>query len=422
MIYRVAWLINPGQEPRQNVRISTENGIVTEICDVPPDERSQIQPVAMLPPFVNAHTHLEFSDIRSPLSPAQPFTDWIAAVMAHRRSRTEPADTVTAVRDGLSECRESGVTLIGEISTSDPGRITLREASVADCFNGTVVDFAELIGWSDDRIANQLQFARAHLASGEGGQHFPAGRHSAGDPVVGRRILPGLSPHAPYTVHPELLEGAVSLAAEYGASVAMHIAETADELEFLDRQSGPFRSLLEQVGVYRDGAIGPGTTPLRYLQMLAAAPRALAIHGNWYSDREIQFLAKTPRIVTVYCPRTHRYFGHSPHPWRKLAAAGAAVILGTDSRASNPDLCIWQELQTVAQHAQSPPVWELLSMITTNAATALGFNKDDWTIQVGHKLRAQTLPAPCTTLAQLQHHLSRDLNLNGTSISRQPFL
>jgi cytosine/adenosine deaminase-related metal-dependent hydrolase len=97
----------------------------------------------------------------------------------------------------------------------------------------------------------------------------------------------------------------------------------------------------------------------------------LAVHGNYFTDEEIAFLSRHQNITTVYCPRTHHFFGHTPHPFRKLLNAGCRVILGTDSRASNPDLSIWRELQHVARLAPELSPEQLLAMMTTHAAEAM---------------------------------------------------
>ena len=95
----------------------------------------------------------------------------------------------------------------------------------------------------------------------------------------------------------------------------------------------------------------PGGRSIReFLEQLARVPRALAIHGNYFSEDDIRFLSGHPNVATVYCPRTHACFGHTKHPIQRLLAAGARVVLGTDGRASNPDLSIWKELQFVATH------------------------------------------------------------------------
>ena len=68
------------------------------------------------------------------------------------------------------------------------------------------------------------------------------------------------------------------------------------------------------------------------------------IHGNYLAPDEQHFLAAhAERMAVVYCPRTHAYFGHEAYPLSQLLAAGVPVALGTDSRASNPDLSLFEE-------------------------------------------------------------------------------
>jgi cytosine/adenosine deaminase-related metal-dependent hydrolase len=74
----------------------------------------------------------------------------------------------------------------------------------------------------------------------------------------------------------------------------------------------------------------------------------------------------------VYCPRTHAYFGHPPHPWRELLARGGRVALGTDSRASNPDLSLFDELRFLHERFPEAEPQELLRLGTVCGAAALG--------------------------------------------------
>ena len=84
---------------------------------------------------------------------------------------------------------------------------------------------------------------------------------------------------------------------------------------------------------------------MEFLQALTNCSQGWIIHGNYLDDSEIQFLAQNRNLTLVYCPRTHAAFGHSTHPWRRLLELGGNVAIGTDSRASNPDLSLFAELQ-----------------------------------------------------------------------------
>src|SRR5581483_1165326 len=58
---------------------------------------------AIVPGFVNAHTHLDLTGARGQAPPTPDFTAWLRQVIAFRRGRT--AEQVQAdVRDGIAEC------------------------------------------------------------------------------------------------------------------------------------------------------------------------------------------------------------------------------------------------------------------------------------------------------------------------------
>jgi cytosine/adenosine deaminase-related metal-dependent hydrolase len=79
-------------------------------------------------------------------------------------------------------------------------------------------------------------------------------------------------------------------------------------------------------------------------------------------------------MSVVYCPRTHAYFGHARHPLPRLLAAGANVAVGTDSRASNPDLSILEEMRYIARHFPEIPPATVLELGTLRGARALGLD------------------------------------------------
>jgi len=303
--------------------------------------------VALLPGFVNAHTHLEFSDLERPLgAPGMPLPDWIGEVLAHRRA----AGGTNSIAAGLRECVSGGTTMVGEIATSD-----WRSSGIPPCRPGVMM-FHEAIGPT---------LARAHLAAGAA----EAFLHAA--PRDG--IQAALSPHAPYTVHSRLLESLVALSQKHRVPLAMHLAETREELELLNLGSGPFREMLETIGAWEAAEDARLSCVLDYLTELSRAERALVIHGNYLDDDEMAFLADhNDRMAVVYCPRSHAYFEHEPYPLSEMLEAGVTLAIGTDSRSSNPDLSMLAEIRFVARsHADVSPT-KVLELGTQGGARALG--------------------------------------------------
>ena len=165
----------------------------------------------------------------------------------------------------------------------------------------------------------------------------------------------------------------MTLSATQRAPLALHLAESPEEIELLGRGRGPLRALLELRGEWDAQAFPGGIRPIHYLRQLTGAHRALVIHGNYLDDEETALLGRhAARMAVVYCPRTHAYFAHDPYPLEKMLAAGVCVALGTDSRASTPDLSILAEMRRVLDRHPDVDGQHVLQMGTLNGARALG--------------------------------------------------
>ncbi len=220
------------------------------------------------------------------------------------------------LRRGALESLRAGVTTIADILTADwfdAERLLIGGGtSGGETSEGVLprlVPFCEALGLRPDQREGQLDRARAHLQKTSQKQGLLAGS--------------GLSPHAPYSVHGELLADLVRMAVEASAPVAMHLAETLDELELLATGRGAFVEFLERLGVWHPPAFPSAKRPLDYLRVLAKTPRALVVHGNYLADDELRLLATHPQMTLVYCPRTHAYFGHArPIPGERFKSTG----------------------------------------------------------------------------------------------------
>lgn len=365
------WLFPVDGPPLENGVLEIRNDRITAVFPGPDASAHNLGNVALLPAFVNAHTHLEFSDLSRPLEPATPFAEWLKSLMNHRLIRRPEVEEFIA--EGLKEAAACRSVWIGEISTDDV-------CDYADARCGGVI-FREFIGLAPERIPERVSLAREHLLRFEN-----------------TSWQPGLSPHAPYSVHPDLLTELVRLAGMADVPVAMHIAETSDELELLAHGTGLIRQRLEHIGVWRDDLFG-GRTVMDCLEPLASLDHALVVHGNYLTDEQVGFISRRENLHLIYCPRTHAYFQHGPHPWQKMLWQGGQVALGTDSRASSPDLSIWNELLFLRHCYPQVSPEELLRLGTVNGAAALRLTDRCGTLTPGKSaaLAAIELPARDST-------------------------
>jgi len=312
---------------------------------------------AILPGLVNAHTHLDLTGLRGRVPFTGDFTAWLRAVISHRRQRTA-GQVCEDIAAGIAESLRHGVTVIGDISDRGWSYDFLCAAPMR------AVVFHELLGLTRERAGQSWTAAMEWLRNGE-------------SPTTRR----GLSPHAPYSA-----TGARAAAANL--PVMVHLAESEAELELLASQDGPFRRFLEDLGIWQPAGLIADVADA--VHQLSGTPHLLLAHGN-YLDPAIPL---GRNVTVVYCPRTHRFFGHPPHPFRDLIPRGVRVAIGTDSLASNPDLDILQEIRFLHQEYPEVPCHTLLHMATLAGAEALGWDREAGSLDPGKSADLIVVPLP----------------------------
>lgn len=358
--YRARWLFPVDAPPIADGILEIDAaGRIAAISETSNREAIDLGHVAMVPGLVNAHAHLEFSDLAAPVAPARPFPEWIKKVVAIRRSRTAPIEDI--IGRGISDVRRGGTTAVGEIATYAVENYPHRADSVQLCL------FQEIIGPRSENWPNLLAMAETHFTQCTDISN----------------IIGGLSPHAPYTVPQELFEQIVALAARHCAPAAVHLAESESERSLLSAGRGELVEMMRGLGLWDESLHPPGRSFSDWIGLLTSCPRGLIIHGNYLNDEELGLLAGQENLTLVYCPRTHAYFAHPPHPFRRLLDRGGRVALGTDGRSSNPDLSLWAEATFVARRNPGLPSDTILGMITRSSAEALGIADRAGTLAVG---------------------------------------
>lgn len=186
------------------------------------------------------------------------------------------------------------------------------------------------------------------------------------------RVIPAPAPHAPYTVPPEVLRQAATLARRHGVPLLIHLAETADEVEQISDRYG--------------------VSPVRHLSDLGfLGPDVIAAHAIWLDDADIALLAASG-VGTVHNPESNMKLASGTMPVAALRAAGVAVGLGTDGAASNNDLDLFDALALapfLQKHAtgdpRALPAAEAVAMATIEGARALGLDERIGSLEVGKR-------------------------------------
>ena len=381
MIFRARWVLPIDRAPLEDGWIETDidpdvttGAAPARILAIgrgrPPAPPVDLGDVALLPGLVNAHTHLELSWMAGRVPSSGSMNEWIRTLMDVRRAGPPggEAEVIGAMTRAAAAMHATGTVLVGDISNTLASPRILAAADL-----GGVV-FHELIGFNPIDPAQQVREAWERVA---------AVRQGLTDDALGGEIGMNVVAHAPYSVAPSLFAEIVRRADQTPLSV--HLAESAEEIEFLRSGSGPIRQMLETLGVWSGAWTAPGTDPVRYLASLGYLQRGvLIVHGVHLTDDGLDQL-RTAGAVLVTCPRSNLWVGSGPPRLPHFYASRMPVAIGTDSLASAPSLNLFDELAEMRRIAPEVAAGALLDSATRRGAEALGFGRDYGTLSVGKR-------------------------------------
>ena len=381
--YRADWILPVTDEVIRSGWVAVDSGRIIGIGSGDADGSIDLGRVAILPALVNAHTHLELSYLHERIPPAEHFIDWIRMLMQTRREYPDPSDPhiLAAASAAIEDARAAGTALFGEVSNTLVTVALLESAGLAAHV------FFEQLGFNVTDAAPRISAARARLT--EVAERFAA------DPPTSGRIRISLAPHAPYSVSPALFAAIrAELDAAGSATTTVHLGESKEEIEFVRRGQGPWRVLLEELGVWTDAWEAPGASPVAYLRDLGFLDaRVVVVHGVQFDGEDLTTL-RSLGATLVSCPRSNQYVGVGTPPLEAFYAMNVDVAFGTDSLASAPDLNLFSELAEARRVAPRVPARELLKSATLVGARALGFAEDYGSIEPGKRAALIAVQVP----------------------------
>jgi len=207
-------------------------------------------------------------------------------------------------------------------------------------------------------------------------------------------ITVAVEPHSPYLCAPELLKRACELAGRHHLPLAIHLAETQEEVQTIRRRYG--------------------RTPVEHLEALGVlGPNVLACHCVMLSETDIQRLHRYGVNVS-HNPESNMKLASGIAPVPELLAAGVCVGLGTDGAASNNNLDLFLEMDTAAKlhkvHRLDPTALDagtVLRMATIEGARALGLSARIGSLEPGKQADIIVLDTHKPHLTPLYHAASQ---------------
>jgi 5-methylthioadenosine/S-adenosylhomocysteine deaminase len=185
-------------------------------------------------------------------------------------------------------------------------------------------------------------------------------------------IMPSIAPHAAYTCPPEILHACTEIALEYDVPIHIHIAETADEVENMRKETGmPVVPYLKKQGLFE--------------------AKVFAAHCVHIDEGEMRTL-KHFNVGVSHNPSSNLKLASGIAPIRKMLENGLNVGIGTDGTASNNDLDFFEEIRLASFLAKGSsgdptaiPAQKTLEMATRIGAQAIHLGDITGSIEVGKR-------------------------------------
>ncbi len=336
--------------PIENGRVTVEEGEIVDVgvfetmAGISSGEVVDLGDQVLLPGLINAHCHLDYTCLRGKIEPEESFTDWIRAIN-EAKERISPTKFINSINAGFAEALSFGTTSLVAFE-SFPELIIRTPAPFRTWWMAELIDVR-----GSNRPKQVVDMAMTLMSR-------PKDR--------------GLAPHAPYTASLDLYRRCQEVGRQYDLRLSTHLAESREEFQMFQEAKGPLYDFLKGLG--RDMRDCGGVTPLaHFLPQIALDERWLVVHLNELAESDFDLLAEwETKFNVVHCPRSHRYFVHSPFQLGRLRKLGLNICLGTDSLASNKDLSLFAEMRELRLDFDHLSPREILEMVTINPARALG--------------------------------------------------
>lgn len=181
-----------------------------------------------------------------------------------------------------------------------------------------------------------------------------------------------VEPHSTYLCAPELLQKAFDLARDHSLPLVIHLAESKSEVAQIKERFG--------------------RTPVEHLAHLGLlAPNVVACHCVELTENDIALLKRFD-VKVAHNAESNMKLASGVAPIPRLLDEGICVGLGTDGCASNNNLDLFLEMDTVAKIHKAktldPTVMDaqtVLKMATIMSAQALGLESFIGSLETGKK-------------------------------------
>jgi aminodeoxyfutalosine deaminase len=352
--------------PQGNVLITDTAGVVIDIIDVK-DAGDDIQFFngLLCPGFINAHCHLELSHLKGVIPEKTGLVDFVFKLITQRHFAEE--QILAAIEMAENDMLQNGIVAVGDICNNT---LTIPQKKKQRLQYHNFIEVSGFVpALAQDRFEKSTIILDQYLSGLE--ENVEYSPDSNRDNIQHST----LSPHAPYSVSPQLFD--LINNATSNNIVTIHNQETIAEEDFIKNKTGDFLKLYEQLNINISFYKPSGKPSLQtWLPYLNQNQSVILVHNVTTSKEDIEF-TKLPTahcpLPTAFClcPNANLYITNTLPNVNMLMEQNCTIVLGTDSLASNHQLNILEEIKTLHKNFPQLQLETMLQWATINGAKAL---------------------------------------------------
>ncbi len=337
---------------KNKVLITDEKGMIENIVDEEEaGDDMQVFRGILTPGFINCHCHLELSHLKGLIPERTGLVDFVWNILQLRHFPEE--EILAAIELAENEMLKNGIVATGDICNTT---FSARQKSQN---NLHYYNFIEVSGFMPQFAEKRFKQAVEVSAQLEAISH----RSSS------------IVPHAAYSVSEELFQ-LINQSSE-GKICTIHNQETHEENKFFQTGESDLKRIYQLLNVDISFHRPSGISSLQtYLPLLKDVSSLILVHNTFTSEEDLKFmnqesLAGNQIFYWCLCPNANLYIENALPPIDLFRQYQCAIVLGTDSLASNYGLSVLDEMKTIMEHYPALSQSEVMRWATLNGAEAL---------------------------------------------------
>lgn len=337
------------------VLITTEDGIVQELVTGAASEQDAQELNGLLcPGFVNAHCHLELSHMKGQIPVGTGLVDFVLKVITDRHFEKEVV--LEAINNAEHEMFDNGIVAVGDICNNP---LTLPQKLRKNLYYHNFIEASGFVpAVVPERFKRSVDLYNVYAEL----YKTPQGSNS-------------IVPHAAYSVAGELFKNIAGFPGNQ--LLTLHNQEVPAENELFENGGGDFLRLYEKLNIDNSKFIPPGTSSLQAtLPYFFSQQSLILVHNVATTEEDLAYISQneTPQLYFCLCPNANQYISGMLPPVDLFIRHNLTMLLGTDSLASNHQLSILAEMNTLKRHLPHLSYEQMLGWATFNGAKAFGID------------------------------------------------